>query len=246
MRSFFSCIACNRVRWSCFHFALGLCLCFLTACHREPSIETVVQETLSLAEGRELSITFYRSAENRSPAILLLPGQKRSAAVWEAFARRLQQEGYALLVVDDRELSGRSVEEAFLHIDAARDRLLQENVHPLNLAVAGEGSAAGLALLYAARRPDMQATILLSPGLVHQEESLEACMAALKDCPSFVAASEGERYAAQAARVLKKAAPVYAELRLWPGTAHGTDLFAAHPEAAMQIYQWLKPILNAP
>lgn len=246
MSSLFLWINDSRGRWYGIHLALGMCLCFLTACHSTPVVETVVQEKLSLPEGEVLALTLYRASESKAPAILLLPGQKRSAAVWESFARRLQYEGYALLVVDDPDLATRPVEEAFSRIDAALERLLEEEVHPLNLAVAGEGKGAGLALLYAAKRPAMQAAVLLSPSLRHEDEYLETTMALLTDCPSFVAASEGDRYGAQAAQVLKKAAPVYAELRLWPGTAHGTDLFAAHPEAPMQIYQWLKPILNAP
>ena len=231
--------------WCGLFLALALCLC-LASCHKRPAGESISREEIALSEEEAVAALLYRSSAEHAPALLLLPDKNCSAAVWEAFALRFQQEGYALMVVDDPHLAGQPWEEAFRRIDAVRERLLQEKVHPLNLAVAGEGAAAGLALLYAAARPDMQAVILVSPGLVYQDKRLESAMESLTDCPSFIAASEGDRYGAQAAQVLKKAAPVYAELRLWPGAAHGTDLFAGNPEASSQILQWLKPILNAP
>lgn len=227
---------------------LSLILCLLSvSCHRQDAPVEAKEERLILpsASGEALSVTLYRSRTDLSPALLLLPGKYRSAAVWEGFARRLQHEGFTLLVLDDRDLTGQPLEELYRRLDAAKDRLVESGAHPLNLAVAGESTAAGLALLYAAHCPDMQAAVLLSPPLVYLDQNLESVMAVLKDCPSLIAAAEGDRYGAQAATVLKKSAPVFAELRLWPGSAHGTDLFAGHPEAVMQIVQWLKTVLNA-
>jgi len=79
------------------------------------------------------------------------------------------------------------------------------------------------------------------PSLYRQ---VEEAIRRLVDCPALLVATEGDAYSALSASTLKQAAPVFAELRTWPGASHGVDLFAAHPESMHFILQWLRSILD--
>ena len=243
--------------------AIG-CLVILGALSCSGGRKSVTEQEVFFysVDGLRLGATcfFPKQGDAPPPGVLLLHRYGGSRAVWEGFARTAQQSGFMVLSVDLRghgdsrarggetihyaQLSEEAMRASIVDIEAARNTLVELGAHPDNLAVAGEGLGANLALQYALLTPKMQALVMVSPGLIYQGVGTEKEIQQLKDCPSLLIVGEGDTYAAMSARTLKAAAPVYAELRTWPGAAHGTDIFAAHPEAMHYVLQWLTRILK--
>ncbi len=142
------------------------------------------------------------------------------------------------------QLSREALPDCLRDFEAAKACLLDNGAHPDNLFVIGEGLGANLALHYALAAPDIQAVVMISPGLEYNGVGTENEIKRLTDCPVLLVATEGDAYGAMSAAALKAAAPVFAELRTWPGAAHGADIFAAHPESMQYILQWLGHILQ--
>lgn len=196
------------------------------------------------------------------PGALLLSDTGRDSSVWFSFADRLSREGIIALslelpILDKSTQSGdathpqtRIIQEKKqqLHgeVDAALSYLVHLGADPSTLVVVGEGFGATLVLHAALRNPAIQAVVLLSPGLRIRGIGTEEEIRQLKDCPVMIMASEGDTYAAMSASTLKSAAPVYAELRTWPGTAYGADIFEVHSTATAFVLHWLKKIVNMP
>ena len=127
---------------------------------------------------------------------------------------------------------------------AAKEALIAHGADPENLAVLGEGLGGSLAAYYARIDPDMQAVVLISPGLDYQGVTVEEVIVGLRERPVLLVTAEGDAYSAAAAAALKEAASGFCELRQYPGAAHGTGLFASSSNAMDQIIQWLEPIIG--
>ena len=218
--------------------------------------------TVSSEDGVSLGLTLYspRGGEERPAGLVLVHRYGADRKAWEAFARLARERGILAAAVDLRghgesltrngsslhyaQFSNEEIRESLKDIDAAKKCLLEAGADPENLAVAGEGLGANLCLHYALQSPDIQAVVMVSPGLEYNGIATEDAMKQLTDCPTMLVSGEGDAYAAMSATALKSAAPVFSELRTWQGAAHGTDLFASHPESMQYILQWLQNILK--
>ncbi len=243
-----------------FTLAAWLVLIGGTACSRPTANDDVHSVTIETEDGHVIAVTAYTPREVQPPGILLVHRYGGNRGVWEHTARVLQQEGVLSVVVDlrghgesrqhhentvhYRELPRDAWLEALADVRAAKSVLLEMGADPDNLAVAGEGLGAGLALHYALEDPSMQAVIMLSPGLETQGVKTERAITRLTDCPTLLMASDGDAYASMSANALSDAAPVYSELRMWPGAAHGVDIFDVQPEAIRFMTEWLSRIIG--
>ncbi len=208
-------------------------------------------------DGFTLSAALYAPQAQAPPGLILAHRYGDDRSVWNGFAEAARGWGVMTLALDlrghgdSRMRDGERIQyrqipdwrAGLRDIRAAKSALLAHGADPNNLAVAGEGLGANLALLYALEDPDMQAVVMLSPGLDYQGVEIEKAMGTLQDCPSLLMTSEGDSYAAMSANALHAAAPVFSELRAWPGAAHGTDLFASRPEAIRFVLHWLQKII---
>ncbi|OQC02219.1 MAG: Alpha/beta hydrolase family protein [Candidatus Hydrogenedentes bacterium ADurb.Bin101] len=216
---------------------------------------------LQAADGMNLGATLYRPAgESLLPGLILVHRYGGNRAVWEGFARAACHAGLLVVAPDLRGhgesavrdgkplpysgLSEAEILNSLQDIEAAKNHLLAHGADPQNLALAGEGLGANLALRYTLQAPDIQAVVMISPGLEYNGIETEDAICRLRDCPALLVATEGDAYSALSASTLKQNAPVFAELRTWPGASHGVDLFAAHPESMHFILQWLGSILD--
>ncbi len=252
-----------RGRLSTFILAAGalvLTMSALSSCGGASRLPEPQAVYLDSGDGFRLGATLYKPLGEHPPGLALAHRYGGARASWDAFARRAQQRGIMVVAVDlrghgdsrkrgeetvhYRQLPEDGWLDALRDLHAAKQALLAHGAHPDNLAAGGEGLGANLALHCALEQPDVQAILLISPGLRCQGVGAEEEMGRLKDCPAFIAATEGDAYASMSADALKAAAPVFAELRFWPGAAHGADLFAAHPEAADFTLDWLAAIYN--
>lgn len=212
-------------------------------------------------DGVELHAAMYPVAGARPPGLILLHGQGSNKESWSLFALRAQQAGYQCLAVDVRG-HGQSVQspagEALSHrtfrpkdwravlldIASAKDALLERGTDPENLALVGSGIGANLVLEYAVSDPDIQAVVLVSPGLnLEGVRPLEA-VARYGKRPILLATTRGDAYAASSCAALKAAASGFSELVEYDGGAHGTDVFSVHPECVGQILLWLDAVIG--
>ncbi len=212
------------------------------------------------ADGVELHAAVYPGADAAPPGLILLHGRGSSKESWSLFALRAQQTGYQCLAVDARG-HGQSVQSpggevlshrtfrprdwraVLLDIASAKDILLERGADPENLALVGSGIGANLILEYAASDPDIQAVVLISPGLnIEGIRPLET-MERYGKRPVLLATTRGDAYAASSCKALKAAAPGFSELVEYDGSAHGTDIFALHPACVGQILLWLDTVI---
>lgn len=194
------------------------------------------------------------------PGLLLVHRLGADHTSWDFFAERARRAGHLVVALDLRG-HGKSTErggarvsyrdftdadwaEAIVDLGTAKNTLLAAGADPLNLAVIGEGLGGTLALAYAARDPQMQAVVMVSPALRERGFDNEATLRSLDALPVLLLAAQGDALAAQSAAQLKAVAPGYAELRSYPDAAHGTDLLATAPEAPGQVLLWLKVIIG--
>ncbi len=242
-------------------FITLLAIPVLWCCSRSERVQDGGEIKVTSGDGVSVAISLYVPAHaSRPPGLILVHRYGADRAVWGGFAQAARDAGMLVAAVDLRGHGGsRTRDGETIHysrltteellaslgdIDAAKRCLLDAGAHPENLAVAGEGLGANLALRYALQSPDIQAVVMVSPGLDYNGITTEEAIKQLKDCPALLAVCEGDAYGAMSASALKAAAPVFAELRSWPGAAHGTDLFAVHPESMQYILQWLNRILD--
>ncbi len=233
---------------------------FLSACSQSGESPDVRALEVVTDDGFIITATLFDPGVDAPPGILLVHRYGGGRGLWEQSARAFQQRGMMALALDlrghgdsrarheemthYRQLPEDAWLDALADVRVAKELLLEQGAHPDHLAIAGEAMGAGLALHYALEDPDIQAVIMISPGLEMRGVPTESAIRELTDCPTLIMACEGDAYAAMSATALNAAAPVYSELRTWSGGAHGVDLFGAHPDALQFLLQWLQPIIG--
>jgi dienelactone hydrolase len=235
--------------------------CAGLSCSRGVQSETKQEILIPVKDGTPMDASFYvPEKKQQPPGLILVHRYGGNRALWEGFAQMARQAGMMVIATDLRErgknlapeqlpVKGKHMSEvdldaALSDIDTAKTYLCNAGAHPKNLAIIGEGLGANLALHYALKSPDIQAVVMISPGLEYNGVRTENEIKQLTNCPTLLVTSEGDAYAAMSSSALKSAAPVFSELRTWPGAAHGTDLFASHPESIQYILQWLGTVLK--
>jgi pimeloyl-ACP methyl ester carboxylesterase len=216
--------------------------------------------TLQTEDGVRIASTLYPVVRDRPAALVLVHALGSDRASWSLFASRAQRAGYMCIAIDvrghgdstmhnDKRISYREFNTAdwmaaLYDIRAAKAMLLDRGADPDNVAVVGASIGANLALQYAARDPEIQAVVMLSPGLTYKGvDSLDAIRAYGKR-PSMLVTAKGDSYSASSCATLKSAAPGFCELREYSGSAHGTDVFAAFPLSVSQVLMWLDSIIG--
>lgn len=217
-------------------------------------------ETLTASDGSRIAATYYPAPAPGAAGLVLLHMLGSTRSQWDAFARHAQHEGYACIAIDLRghgnslgpggeAISYKSFDtqdwlDAMQDIDAAKTALVRHGADPDNLAIAGANIGASLALRYAASHEDIQAVVMLSPGLDYQGIAIEQDMAAYGKRPSLMMTTTGDSYSTTSAVTLKAIAPGFCELREYGGSAHGVDILDAEPPSTGQIFLWLKHIVG--
>ena len=240
----------------------ALALMQAAGCGRGTTTASPDPEDLALKtqDGVHLTATVYAAHGPLPPGLVLVHGLGGNRHRWEPFAKRAQRAGYSCLTIDlrghgdsttqnGRRLTYRTFTRdnwlaARQDIDAAKRALLARGADPDNLALVGASIGANLALDYAVDNDDIQAVVLVSPGLDYQGVTTEPAIAAYGTRPVLLMSAEGDAYAAASCVTLKKAAVGLCELRSYPGAAHGTDLFATSASALEQILLWFAPIIG--
>ncbi len=243
-----------------FTSALALCLAlFLAACGQRARLEDH-DLVLKTSDGNALPARIYRPVQPHPPGLILVHRKGGSAALWEPLAVRAQQSGYLVATFDlrghggSRDSAGQPMnykrfspedwQKVHLDIDAALQALVEAGADPENLFIAGEALGASLALQYAVQNRAVQGVVMLSPGLDYGGIAAEPLMEQAAQRPTLLVWAEGDAYAASSGSALKAIAPGHIEAHTYPGTAHGTDIFATSPQSMGQIVVWLDQMLG--
>jgi hypothetical protein len=111
--------------------------------------------------------------------------------------------------------------------------------------VVGASIGANLALVQGAEDPTVAAIGLLSPGFDYFRVTIEGRIEEYGDRPSFLAASEEDAYSAETVRALAASALGEAELVVYSGAGHGTDMLEREPDLTTRLIGflvlWLHP-----
>lgn len=211
----------------------------------------VQQVSIPAADGLVLTGTLYSptSGSGPWPGVLLLHMLGSERGAWADPAAELAAAGYVALAVDmrghgetggtnDWDLAAEDLELAWAYL-ASRPEVDQERT-----AVIGASIGANMALVTGAAEPAVQAVGLLSPGLDYQGVTTLDALADYGHRPLLIVASEGDTTAASASQTLSELAPAGAELEIYPGNAHGTNIFAAQPALIDLITAWLAETLS--
>ncbi len=235
---------------------------FVTMMGCSPRMErkTGTPVVFSTADGFNLTGAVRGASSENAPGLILVHMLGTDRHRWAHFAALADQAGYISLAYDLRghgdsqkrggdTVSFRSFNEkdwaaAVADIAAAKKKLLEAGADPDNLAIVGASIGANLALTYAKDDPQIQAVVLLSPGETYRGLEIVSVMERFRTRPVLIVAAEGDTYSASSSVKLKEAAPGFSELRMLPGSAHGTDLLDAHADAASQILSWLRAIFE--
>ncbi len=203
---------------------------------------TITDMTLKAPNGIALQLSLFQPADEHPPGLLLVADANRSRHVWDGVAERLRAEHCMALTVQLPEGGGNFTEPDWDRVRDAlalgKKALVDHGADPENIAVAGEGLAASLALHYALQDPGIQAVALISPDAEYRSAETAAAVARLKERPILLMAAEGDAVSAARATFLKTSSKGFCELRMYPGAAHGADLFAVSDNAVEQFLQW--------
>ncbi|MCC6699376.1 MAG: alpha/beta fold hydrolase [Candidatus Hydrogenedentes bacterium] len=225
-----------------------------------PAFGTPQDLALLTTDTVELAATLYPPARKNPPGLILVHDRLGSRAHFAAFAARAQREGYLSIAVDLRghggsvPRNGTSLNpRAFAQddwmrclsdLESAKKTLLERGADPDNLAMVGAGLGANLVLQYASRDEEIQAIVLLSPGLSYEGIEAEEALARYGKRPTLLVTSTGDSYAASTCEELHAKASSHCELREYDGAAHGVDLLDAVEICPPQIFLWLEGILG--
>jgi len=243
-----------------FTSALALCLAlFLAACGQRARLEDH-DLVLKASDGIALPARIYSPVQSHPPGLILVHRKGGRSDRWEPLAVRAQQSGYLVVTFDLRGHGGsrdaadqpmnfkrftpQDWQKVTLDIDAALKALVETGTDPENLFIAGEALGASLALEYALQNPAIQGVVMLSPALDAEGIAAEPLMEQLAQRPTLLVWAEGDAYAASSGSALKAIAPGHIEAHTYPGTAHGTDIFATSPQSMGQIVVWLDQMLG--
>lgn len=212
---------------------------------------TAQQVSLTAPDGIQLEASYYAAtpATQPLPALLLLHMAYRDRTDWNSFAAEAQQAGYHVLALDLRGHGHSQGEKQFAplmdaDVATALDWLAHRpEVDADRIAIYGASFGASLALRAAANHPPVKTVALLSPGINLWEVGLDGVMARYGQRPVLLVASAEDEYPAESVKLLDEQALGEHRLQLYPGSAHGTDMLAAHPELSSLLLEWLQQTL---
>ena len=192
----------------------------------------------------------------RSPVVLLIHMLGRDRRTWLPLIPELTEAGYATLALDLRghgdsdklrgktfaDFSSRDWVSTRLDIKAALDFIAtRRELNPKRIGLIGASIGANLALLEAATNPNVRVAVLMSPGLDYRGIRTGRAAAAYPSKALLIMASRGDTYSAESSKNLfdlaRHAEPK--KLKLYPGTAHGTNLLTTQPGSIGLIMNWL-------
>jgi pimeloyl-ACP methyl ester carboxylesterase len=214
-----------------------------------PTEKTVSDIDLETGDGVRIRGTHYAPGLGQAPGVVLLHMLGRQRSDWDAFARQLQEAGYAVLAIDLRghgESEGRRDWQAMTQDAESAIAYLRSRpeIDGDRIALIGASIGANIVLNAAANDPQIKGAALLSPGLDYRGVTTEDAVKMLGDRPLLIVASEEDSYAADSARTLADMADS-AQLLMLSQQGHGTRMLGKDNGLESAILDWLRQTLTA-
>jgi len=208
--------------------------------------------TLTTSDGVQLAARFYTPENlNADTAVLILVHEAyRDSSSWEGFQTEALENGYAVIALD---LRGHGRSEGDLVFDEAMDRDIDAVIEWISassdlngdrIVIAGASVGANLALRAAARYPQINTVVLLSPGLMYWEIGTENAILDYGRRPLLLVASEDDAYAAVSVQKLNELGRGYDKLMIYPGADHGTEMIRSQPDLSDLIFYWFEQMMD--
>lgn len=215
-----------------------------------PAVASGRVVTLSAADGTSLSATFYESAAQPAPGVVLVHMLGRQRDDWASVAERLQEQGVAALTVDLRGHGGSSgtttpLTKMTQDVRAAVVWLSgRAGVRPGAIGIAGASLGASFALQVGVELPSVRSVALLSPSLEYRGVRIDAALVKKFGArPLLFVASSEDPYALRTLRDLVADTSGMREQRLSSVAAHGTNLLRADPDLTSAVVDWFRRTL---
>ena len=198
---------------------------------------------LSTEDGKSLVGQSYGSGEK---AVLLVHGNGRSAADWEAFGTRLGENGFRVLAVD---LRGHGASKGAAASLTPEDYLAMEQdvlagagwlsrQGAKSISVVGTDLGANLALEAAAVSEIINKVVLISPGLNVEGVKVSGPLGAFKG-PLLVVANGGNLAGAKTATLISDKSAGDATLEVVKADGDGYQLVNTAPALDVMLVGWL-------
>lgn len=178
------------------------------------------------------------------PGVIVLPMHVEMRQAWEWLALRLVEEKFAVLVMDLRgqgeSRGAQDWQKAISDVLLVWNNLgVRPDVDEKRIAIVGASLGANLALNAAAAEPSIPTVVLLSPGINYDGVTSNQALEEIGNRRLLVIASQDDALAGDWPARMKELAPSKVELKLVPGSAHGSQLFETPPSLERTIIQWL-------
>jgi dienelactone hydrolase len=193
-----------------------------------------------------------------APVVILLPMMNHTKESYNNLAGELIGHGYVVLALDLRG-HGESVrfpagERRWSSFDEAEFGNMVDDVraavkylggkpeaNTARIAIIGASIGANVALRYSVENKNVRTVVLLSPGLDYHGVTTEDAIAKYGTRAIFIVASENDSQSVGGAQKLYDLATDAKprKIKIYRGSAHGTDIFSAQAGLASIIVAWL-------
>lgn len=204
---------------------------------------------LEAEDGLSIVGTFYPGAgDSPRPAVILLHMNGRDRTDWAQFASLLTEQGYSAMAVDLRghgETGGeKEWDKAAGDLELVWKYLAgRQDIDGTRIAATGASIGANMALVLAAAEPTIKTLVLLSPGENYLGVTTSDRIVEYGDRSMLLVASQEDTVAADSSENLINLAQGNAELIMYDGAGHGTDMFDAEPELVGELLDWFDEYL---
>lgn len=212
--------------------------------------------TIDSPDGVKLVGSFYDAEKPMAPALLLLHQWESDRHAYDAFAAKMQADGFNVLSVDGRGFGESTTKANGSKVTAGRTEAdvkamlgdvgacfgflsKQGNVNPKRIGILGASYGSSLALIYAAGDPEVAAIAMLSPGLDYfGSMKTKPAMEKYGNRPAYMLAAEDDGESANAIRMLN---PIESNIAKYEQTihargGHGTALLNAGATEELEDY----------
>lgn len=195
-------------------------------------------------DGVLLQVAFYGQAVDDAPLVILLHDENESGASWDAFARQLREQGYAVLVPDLRG-HGRSGgqadwQQALQDMQAILNNLPAQGINAARPSmVVGVGRGGNLGLVLCAQTVSCRAGVLVSPR-PPQDLDVYNAASALGERTLLLVSADDDPAGTQEAQQLSSRASGQAQWQRYSSGGQGGALFGTQLDLSDVILRWLQ------